>query len=105
MIFYKVNEKLREIPQKRPMPINFVIGTLANNLNKQTKMHFCLQDVLGFWMDRGVDGFRMDAVPFLVEKDGLPDMAEGEPDPRQNQPGTYETIQSFRAYIDQYSDK
>src|SRR3989449_3035420 len=27
-------------------------------------------DVMRFWLDRGLDGFRCDAVPYLVERDG-----------------------------------
>lgn len=34
-----------------------------------------MKDVLKFWMSRGVDGFRMDAVPFLVEDDQFRDEA------------------------------
>jgi maltose alpha-D-glucosyltransferase / alpha-amylase len=26
--------------------------------------------VMGFWLDRGVDGMRLDAVPYLIERDG-----------------------------------
>ncbi|GAA1725919.1 alpha-amylase family glycosyl hydrolase [Brachybacterium phenoliresistens] len=29
--------------------------------------------ILGFWLQLGVDGFRIDAVPFLVEEPGAPD--------------------------------
>ena len=32
-----------------------------------------MQDVLKFWMDLGIDGFRMDAVPFLAEDEQLRD--------------------------------
>ena len=32
-----------------------------------------MKDVLGFWMARGVDGFRMDAVPYLVEDEQFRD--------------------------------
>ena len=28
-------------------------------------------DVMRFWLDRGLDGFRCDAVPYLVERDGI----------------------------------
>merc|ERR1712070_1328585 len=30
-----------------------------------------MQDVLRFWLERGVDGFRVDAVPFLFESTDL----------------------------------
>jgi maltose alpha-D-glucosyltransferase/alpha-amylase len=29
-----------------------------------------IKDILKFWLDLGVDGFRLDAVPYLVERDG-----------------------------------
>ena len=29
-----------------------------------------IKDILNFWLDLGVDGFRLDAVPYLVERDG-----------------------------------
>jgi alpha-glucosidase len=32
-----------------------------------------MHDVLRFWLDRGVDGFRMDVVPFLMKHPDLPD--------------------------------
>ena len=30
-------------------------------------------DECGFWLDRGVDGFRLDVAHFLVKAEGLPD--------------------------------
>jgi len=35
--------------------------------------------IMGFWLALGVSGFRIDAVPFLIENKGLPD--GGNPDP------------------------
>ena len=32
------------------------------------------RDILRFWLDRGVDGFRIDVAHALVKKDGLPDL-------------------------------
>ncbi|MDQ1199216.1 alpha-glucosidase [Agrobacterium sp. SORGH_AS 787] len=30
-------------------------------------------DIMRFWLDKGVDGFRMDVIPFISKQDGLPD--------------------------------
>lgn len=56
-------------------------------------------------MDRGVDGFRMDAVQTIFEVVGYPDIVQGQPDPRSNQPETYEMIQEFRKVVDEYPDR
>lgn len=37
------------------------------------------RDILRFWLDRGVDGFRVDVAHGLIKKDGLPDIVEPEP--------------------------
>src|ERR1019366_8350965 len=31
-------------------------------------------DLMKFWLDKGVDGFRMDVIPFISKRDGLPDL-------------------------------
>ncbi|MCG2799206.1 MAG: glycoside hydrolase family 13 protein [Cellulomonas sp.] len=41
--------------------------------NPQVRAEF--EDVLRFWLDRGVDGFRVDVAHGLVKADGLPDWA------------------------------
>jgi maltose alpha-D-glucosyltransferase/alpha-amylase len=54
-------------------------------------------DVLRFWLDLGIDGFRMDAIPYLYERDGT----NGE-----NLPESHEYLRRVRAEIDEsYSDK
>ena len=35
--------------------------------------------IVGFWLQLGVSGFRMDAVPFLLETEGLTEAVEGDP--------------------------
>lgn len=65
-----------------------------------------MKNVLRFWLDKGVDGFRMDAVVTMVEKEGFPDFDPNNPDnPLINQPETYQIIQEFRAVLDTYTDK
>jgi maltose alpha-D-glucosyltransferase/alpha-amylase len=40
-----------------------------------------LEKVMGFWLQLGVSGFRLDAVPFLIEYKGLPDKQQPKQDP------------------------
>jgi maltose alpha-D-glucosyltransferase/alpha-amylase len=48
-------------------------------------------DVMRFWLDRGLDGFRCDAVPYLIEREGT----NGE-----NLPETHAVCREFRRVID-----
>jgi maltose alpha-D-glucosyltransferase/alpha-amylase len=49
--------------------------------------------VLKFWLDRGLDGFRLDAVPYLFEREGT----NGE-----NLPETHAYLKRVRAYVDEH---
>jgi maltose alpha-D-glucosyltransferase/alpha-amylase len=54
-------------------------------------------EVLRFWLDRGIDGFRLDAVPYLYEEDGTN---------CENLPRTHEYLKRVRAEIDaNYPDR
>ena len=33
-------------------------------------------DLMKFWLDKGVDGFRMDVIPFISKREGLPDLPQ-----------------------------
>jgi alpha-glucosidase len=70
-------------------------------------------DMVAFWMDRGVDGFRLDAIQTLYEADGLPDnplkdeMRSGSKDERvqqwlytTHQPETFAMLERLRAFVD-----
>lgn len=77
------------------------------------------QNVLRFWLDLGVDGFRVDALPFIIEDSLFRD------DPLVNssivddgysyfsldhihskdQPGTYKIVEEFRAVLDEYTSR
>jgi maltose alpha-D-glucosyltransferase/alpha-amylase len=48
-------------------------------------------DAMRFWMDMGVDGLRLDAIPYLVERDGTS---------CENVPETHVMIKQIRAAID-----
>jgi len=48
-------------------------------------------EVVRFWMDLGIDGFRLDAVPYLFEEEGH----DGE-----NHPKTHEFLARLRAFVD-----
>ena len=48
-------------------------------------------EVMKFWLDIGVDGFRLDAVPYLIERDGTS---------CENLPETHEIIKEFRRRLD-----
>jgi len=53
--------------------------------------------VINYWMDLGVDGMRLDAVPYLYEREGTN---------CENLPETYEFLKHLRAHVDRsYKNK
>ena len=67
-------------------------------------------DVLRFWLDRGVDGFRVDVAHGLIKEDGLPDVPEvdgvvGAADnigPYWDQDGVHEVYRRWRGVLAEY---
>ena len=39
------------------------------------QVHAEVFDLMRFWLDKGVAGFRMDVIPFISKQPGLPDLA------------------------------
>lgn len=99
-------------------------GVFQPDLNyRNPAVHEAMANVIKFWLEKGVGGFRIDAVPFMYEvpKDPItgkqPDepVAEGNdcPDPddychlnhiyTQNQPETYELAYDWRDIVDEFS--
>jgi maltose alpha-D-glucosyltransferase/alpha-amylase len=48
-------------------------------------------DIMKFWLDMGIDGFRADAVPYLIEREGTN---------CENLPETHAILKKVRAFID-----
>jgi maltose alpha-D-glucosyltransferase/alpha-amylase len=49
--------------------------------------------VIAFWMDRGIDGFRVDAVPYLFEREGTS---------CENLPATHDFCREVRRFVDEH---
>ncbi len=54
-------------------------------------VHAALLKALDFWMEMGVDAFRLDAIPYLFEREGTT---------CENLPETHEYLKSLRAHVD-----
>ncbi|MFT3714845.1 MAG: glycoside hydrolase family 13 protein [Gordonia sp. (in: high G+C Gram-positive bacteria)] len=68
-----------------------------------------LETTLRFWLDRGVDGFRIDVSHGMAKAPGLPDMTtpavilkHEDDDPRFNNEGVHEIHRRIRAVMDEY---
>ena len=55
------------------------------------KVHDAMLEAISFWFDMGLDGFRLDAVPYLYERPGT----NGE-----NLPETHEFLRKVRRFVD-----
>lgn len=71
----------------------------------------CYQNVMRFWLDKGVDGFRIDAVSFLYERQDLKDAPLG-PNGKQDKAGytqhldeSLEEAKEWRTVLDEYKKK
>lgn len=73
--------------------------------------------MIDFWFDRGVAGFRVDAVPYLFEDADLRDEPKSDDPNAENYewnslkhiytsdlPGTYDMIYQWRKHVDDYSN-
>jgi len=53
-----------------------------------------IEAVMRFWLELGVDGFRLDAIPYLVERDGTS---------CENLPETHAVLRRLRAFVDHHA--
>jgi alpha-glucosidase len=70
------------------------------------------EDILSFWLDKGVDGFRIDVAHALVKEVGLPDAKAGATHavdetehPFWGQEGVHDIIRGWRKLLNRYEDR
>ncbi len=71
--------------------------------NPEVRAEF--ESILRFWLDRDIDGFRIDVADFLVKDPRLPDVAgwpEDAPKPWEARDGLHAIYRSWRKIIDSY---
>jgi alpha-glucosidase len=74
--------------------------------NQEVKDYF--EKVLRFWLDLGVDGFRIDVAHGMIKAEGLPDvpsdpkLLEGKPMPFWDQDGVHKIYKEWRKILDSY---
>jgi alpha-glucosidase len=85
---------------------------------REPSVQHALYEVMRFWLDRGVDGFRVDAIHMLIEDESLRDNPENpawkpgmSPTRRLlrlhtcDQPETHLVIEQMRRALDEYPDR
>ena len=68
------------------------------------KVEVAMHDVLRFWLNRGVDGFRIDVI-YKIAKD--PELGDNEPGLRHDEdwPTIHDRLRGIRRVIDEYEDR
>lgn len=76
-----------------------------------------MQEVMRFWLDKGIDGFRVDVIEFMLKDEQLRDEPANphwdgvDPHGRlhhihtRNLPGVHDLIRQMRAVVDEYDDR
>ncbi len=82
---------------------------------RNPELRAAMYDAMRFWLDRGVDGFRMDVLWLLIKDEqfrdnppnaayhpGMPDVTKTVPLYNADQPGTHAIVSEMRALMDGY---
>ena len=84
---------------RSPRPITGIASTPTSRISNFDNPHVreAILDVIDFWFDLGVDGFRLDAVPYLYEREGTN---------CENLPETHAFLKQLREHVDsKYKDR
>jgi alpha-glucosidase len=68
--------------------------------NPEVRAEF--EDILRFWLDRGVDGIRLDSVAMIMKAPGLPEISLDAPHPFVDLDGVHDICRDWRAISDSY---
>ncbi|SDH90094.1 alpha-glucosidase [Alteribacillus persepolensis] len=82
-----------------------VFSTKQPDLNWENEdVRFALYDIVNWWLEKGVDGFRIDAISHIKKRPGLPDMPNPNRkryvssfDMHMNQPGIHAFLEELKA--------
>ena len=95
-----------------PAPVRRHASPTSTGTTREVRAEFV--DILRFWLDRGVDGFRVDVAHGLVKEADLADWhaaparswaasaPAGPPPPMWDQDGVHEIYRQWRAVLDEY---
>lgn len=86
---------------------------------RNPRVRQAMEDVIRFWLDRGVDGFRIDVVHKLVKDEALRDNPKPRPEEEhpvrhyggqlhlhdEDQPEVHEILRSWRGILEEYGDR
>ena len=64
-----------------------------------------MHDVLRFWLDRGVDGFRLDAIAKIAKDPLLRDNAGAARRRDEDWESIHDRLRRIRAVVDEYPDR
>ncbi|MFI8575231.1 alpha-glucosidase [Rossellomorea aquimaris] len=81
-----------------------VFSTKQPDLNwENEEVRYALYDTVNWWLDKGIDGFRIDAISHIKKRPGLPDMPNPKKekyvssfDMHMNQKGIHTFLQEFK---------
>jgi alpha-glucosidase len=69
---------------------------------RNVEVHEEFEAILRFWLDRGVDGFRVDVAHGMIKASGLPDLGDGEILPYFDQEEVHDIYRAWRTILGSY---